>query len=105
MHLDITPKDHSVTSGVSRRNLRALNHHDRGARTHRLCVIVHAWQCSAQLRLSASSVTQRWKSNPMFWCEYCKVWLQDNPSAKTTHERGMKHTDAVARSTAPALCY
>ena len=46
---------------------------------------------------------QRWKSNPMFWCEYCKVWLQDNPSAKATHERGMKHTDAVAKSEAPAL--
>ena len=34
----------------------------------------------------------------MFWCEYCKVWLQDNASAKATHERGMKHMDAVAKS-------
>lgn len=34
----------------------------------------------------------------MFWCDYCKVWMQDNPSAKATHERGMKHQENVARS-------
>jgi hypothetical protein len=34
----------------------------------------------------------------MFWCDYCKVWMQDNPSAKATHERGIKHKENVARS-------
>ncbi|CAL8468419.1 g7959 [Coccomyxa elongata] len=42
-------------------------------------------------------MTEKWKSNPMFWCDYCKVWMQDNPSAKATHERGMKHKENVAK--------
>ncbi len=41
---------------------------------------------------------QKWKSNPMYWCDYCKVWMQDNPSSKATHERGVKHKENVARS-------
>ena len=44
---------------------------------------------------------QYWKSNPMFWCEYCKVWMQDKPSARATHEKGIKHKDNVARSESP----
>ena len=44
---------------------------------------------------------QYWKSNPMFWCEYCKVWMQDKPSARATHEKGIKHKDNVARSKSP----
>ena len=43
---------------------------------------------------------QKWKSNPMHWCDYCKVWMQDTPTAKSTHERGMKHKENVARSKA-----
>lgn len=34
----------------------------------------------------------------MFWCDYCKVWMNDNPATKATHEAGMKHKDNVARS-------
>lgn len=34
----------------------------------------------------------------MYWCDYCKVWMQDNPSSKATHERGLKHKENVARS-------
>ena len=41
---------------------------------------------------------QYWKSNPMHWCDYCKVWMQDNPGARATHEKGVKHKDNVARS-------
>jgi len=69
-------------------------------------------------------IVQKWKSQPMHWCapahrgrcaiiirtgahrdthgrrrcDYCKVWLKDNPAAKAVHERGQKHTDAVAQS-------
>ncbi len=43
-------------------------------------------------------MTEKWKSNPMHWCDYCKVWMQDTPTAKSTHERGMKHKENVARS-------
>ncbi|KAK9809284.1 hypothetical protein WJX73_000889 [Symbiochloris irregularis] len=42
-------------------------------------------------------MTEFWKSNPMYWCEYCKVWMQDNPQARATHEKGIKHKDNVAR--------
>lgn len=31
-------------------------------------------------------------------CEYCKVWLKDNPAAKAVHERGTKHTEMVEQS-------
>ena len=34
----------------------------------------------------------------MHWCDYCKVWMQDNPSSRATHERGEKHQNMVARS-------
>ena len=34
----------------------------------------------------------------MFWCDYCKVWMNDNPATKATHENGLKHKDMVARS-------
>lgn len=34
----------------------------------------------------------------MFWCDYCKVWMNDNPATKATHENGLKHKDMVAKS-------
>ena len=46
---------------------------------------------------------QFWKSNAMFWCDYCKVWMNDNPATKATHEAGMKHKDNVARSKSLSL--
>ncbi len=36
----------------------------------------------------------------MFWCDYCKVWMQDNPHAKAVHERGIKHQERVEKSEA-----
>ncbi|KAK9848656.1 hypothetical protein WJX84_002334 [Apatococcus fuscideae] len=42
-------------------------------------------------------MTEFWKSNPMFWCDYCKVWMQDNPHAKAVHERGIKHQERVEK--------
>lgn len=36
-------------------------------------------------------MTEYWKSNPMHWCDVCKVWLQDTKVAKLNHERGSNH--------------
>jgi hypothetical protein len=52
----------------------------------------------AQSQILFDCALQKWKSNPMHWCDYCKVWMQDTPTAKSTHERGMKHKENVARS-------
>jgi WW domain-binding protein 4 len=41
---------------------------------------------------------QRWKSNPMYWCELCRVWMNDSKAAKMNHERGTKHQENLARS-------
>ena len=41
---------------------------------------------------------QAWKSNPHYFCEICRVWMNDNPSARATHEKGAKHQDGLARS-------
>ena len=48
-------------------------------------------------------LSQFWKSNAMYWCDYCKVWMNDNPATKATHENGLKHKDMVAKSK-QALC-
>ena len=34
----------------------------------------------------------------MHWCEYCKVWMNDNPATKATHENGLKHKENVSKS-------
>ncbi len=39
----------------------------------------------------------------MFWCDYCKVWMQDNPHAKAVHEKGIKHQERVEKSKAGRL--
>lgn len=40
-------------------------------------------------------MTEYWKSNPMFWCEVCEVWLQDNPISRANHERGKRHKEKL----------
>ena len=52
--------------------------------------------------LQGCCALQYWKSNAMFWCDYCKVWMQDKPAARATHEKGIKHKDNVARSACPS---
>ncbi len=37
-------------------------------------------------------------SQKKHWCEYCKVWMQDNPHSRMVHEQGVKHKEAVTRS-------
>ena len=45
-----------------------------------------------------ANVLQFWKSHAMHWCEYCKVWMNDNPATKATHENGLKHKENVSKS-------
>ncbi|KAF6262025.1 hypothetical protein COO60DRAFT_1699474 [Scenedesmus sp. NREL 46B-D3] len=42
-------------------------------------------------------MTERWKSNPMYWCELCRVWMNDSKAAKLNHEHGAKHQENLAR--------
>ncbi|CAD7703735.1 unnamed protein product [Ostreobium quekettii] len=42
-------------------------------------------------------MTEYWKSNPMYWCQICKVWLQDNVTARSNHERGRRHKENLAK--------
>eukprot|EP00877_Chromochloris_zofingiensis_P009045 jgi/Chrzof1/4394/Cz14g11150.t1 len=42
-------------------------------------------------------MTEFWKSNPMHWCDICKVWMNDSKQAKLNHERGIKHQENLAK--------
>lgn len=57
-------------------------------------------QRHAQLATARHAVpsVQRWKSNPMYWCELCRCWMNDTKAAKLNHERGAKHQENLARS-------
>lgn len=34
----------------------------------------------------------------MYFCDICKVWMQDTKMAKLNHERGFKHKELLAKS-------
>ncbi len=57
------------------------------------CAPAHRGRCAIIIRTGAHRDTHGRRR-----CDYCKVWLKDNPAAKAVHERGQKHTDAVAQS-------
>ncbi|KAJ3176476.1 hypothetical protein HK101_010433 [Irineochytrium annulatum] len=40
-------------------------------------------------------MTEFWKSNKKFWCEYCKIFITDNKISRKNHETGLKHKDRV----------
>lgn len=42
-------------------------------------------------------MTEYWVSQAKFWCELCKCWLTDTPTAKANHEKGTGHKLAVQR--------
>lgn len=42
-------------------------------------------------------MSEYWKSIPRKYCEFCKVWFQDNKSSVEFHERGLKHQGNVRR--------
>lgn len=33
----------------------------------------------------------------MYWCDICKVWLQDTKQAKLNHERGSRHQELLSK--------
>ena len=42
-------------------------------------------------------MTDVWRSNKMYWCEFCKVWMQDKLTIRTKHDQSDKHKDNVQR--------
>ena len=46
-------------------------------------------------------MTEFWVSRSKFWCEYCKVWLDDSKNARARHEDGERHKAAVAQRVGP----
>lgn len=42
-------------------------------------------------------MSEYWKSIPKKYCNFCKVWFQDNKSSVNFHERGLKHQANVQK--------
>ncbi|KAI8467732.1 MAG: hypothetical protein J3K34DRAFT_480668 [Monoraphidium minutum] len=42
-------------------------------------------------------MTDKWKSNPMHWCDLCRCWMNDSKQSILNHERGTKHQESLAR--------
>jgi WW domain-binding protein 4 len=39
----------------------------------------------------SNKMTEYWVSQSKYWCDLCKCWLNDTPSARANHERGTGH--------------
>lgn len=42
-------------------------------------------------------MTEYWVSQSKYWCELCKCWINDTPTARANHEKGTGHKLAVQR--------
>lgn len=42
-------------------------------------------------------MAEYWKSIPKKYCDFCKVWFQDNKSSVDFHEKGFKHQANVRK--------
>jgi len=42
-------------------------------------------------------MTDFWKSNPHFYCQYCKIFIHDNKASKKQHEDGLRHKENVRK--------
>lgn len=40
---------------------------------------------------------QYWVSQGNKWCDFCKIYIANNPSSIRTHEFGQRHKDSVAK--------
>eukprot|EP00288_Rhodomonas_lens_P002747 CAMPEP_0177727758 /NCGR_PEP_ID=MMETSP0484_2-20121128/20496_1 /TAXON_ID=354590 /ORGANISM="Rhodomonas lens, Strain RHODO" /LENGTH=114 /DNA_ID=CAMNT_0019240441 /DNA_START=69 /DNA_END=409 /DNA_ORIENTATION=- len=40
-------------------------------------------------------MTEYWVSQAKYWCKFCKCWMTDSKSARSRHEQGNRHKDAV----------
>lgn len=43
---------------------------------------------------------QYWVSQGNKWCDFCKIYISNNPSSIRNHELGTRHKDAVAKKLA-----
>ncbi|ESQ30525.1 hypothetical protein EUTSA_v10011741mg [Eutrema salsugineum] len=40
-------------------------------------------------------MTEYWVSQGNKWCEFCKIWIQNNPTSIRNHELGKRHRECV----------
>lgn len=40
---------------------------------------------------------QYWVSQGNKWCDFCKIFISNNPSSIRNHELGQRHKDSVAK--------
>ncbi len=40
---------------------------------------------------------QYWVSQGNKWCDFCKIYISNNPSSIRNHELGTRHKDSVAK--------
>lgn len=45
-------------------------------------------------------MTEYWVSQGNKWCDFCKIYISNNPSSIRNHELGTRHKDAVAKKLA-----
>lgn len=55
---------------------------------------------SCLLLLSLFLYLQYWVSQGNKWCDFCKIYISNNPSSIRNHELGTRHKDAVAKKLA-----
>lgn len=42
-------------------------------------------------------MTEYWVSQGNKWCDFCKIFISNNPSSIRNHELGQRHKDNVAK--------
>lgn len=53
--------------------------------------------CSSMLMLVYFLVSQYWVSQGNKWCNFCKIFISNNPSSIRNHELGQRHKDNVSK--------
>lgn len=56
--------------------------------------------CLLLLLFSLFLYLQYWVSQGNKWCDFCKIYISNNPSSIRNHELGTRHKDAVAKKLA-----
>ncbi|KAJ1912392.1 hypothetical protein IWQ60_009684 [Tieghemiomyces parasiticus] len=42
-------------------------------------------------------MAEYWKSNAKYWCQYCRIYVDDNKPSRHIHENGKKHKENVTK--------
>ncbi|GMH23543.1 hypothetical protein Nepgr_025386 [Nepenthes gracilis] len=50
-----------------------------------------------QLRIELADMTEYWVSQGNKWCDFCKIFISNNPATIRNHELGQRHKDNVAK--------